>query len=649
MSAPRPATDEDDAPAATAAMLLGESGPFARLVPGFRPREVQQEMASVVARTLARREVLVCEAGTGTGKTFAYLVPVLASGLKAILSTATKTLQDQLFHRDLPLVREALGADVEVALLKGRQNYVCLYRLERASASLELDPRRVPQLAHLQRWAGNSRSGDLEEARLLDEDPQLRALVTSTTDNCLGQDCPRYEDCFVAKARRAAAAADVVVVNHHLLFADLVLRETGFAELLPHADVIVLDEAHKVPDIASTFFSHSLSAQQLGSLLRDARIGAEDEAPDMPALKAAVGSLERALGALRDACGNQPRRVDWPALCEERALPFAVQAFDEALAELDAVLELAAGRGTLLASLAERMADLRARWTRFSAAGEAERVRWVEIGARNLTLHDTPVSVAADFAQHLGLSQAAWVMTSATLAVEGRFEHFLGALGIEHARQALWASPFDYAHQALLYVPRLTREPRDRDFERELVEAALPVLRASQGRAFFLFTSYRSLDLCAALLREALPYPLLVQGEAPRSELLRRFQTTDNAVLLGTATFWEGVDVRGERLSLVIIDKLPFGVPDDPVARARSAALAAAGENPFRALTLPEAVTTLKQGAGRLIRDVDDRGVLMIGDVRLRRKSYGRTFLASLPPMPLTEELAAVQAFFADP
>ena len=628
-------------------MLLGVGGPFERELDGFQPREVQQEMASVVATTLARREVLVCEAGTGTGKTFAYLVPVLSSGLKTIISTATKTLQDQLFHRDLPIVCRALGTDSNIALLKGRQNYVCLYRLERAAVSAELDPRRLPLLTAMQRWAAHSDSGDLEEVRLLDDDPHLRSMVTSTTDNCLGQECPRYDHCFVVHARRAAAAADVVVVNHHLLFADLMLRETGFAELLPNADAIILDEAHKVPEIASTFFSHSLSAQQVATLSRDVRSGADDEAADMPDLKSAVADLDMALAMLRQALGATARRADWATLREYRAIVDATHSFGRALATLDAHLEVAAARGNLLANCAERMQSLHLRWDAFMTSADDERVRWVDIGARNFTFYDTPVSVASEFAGHLASSQAAWIMTSATLAVEGRFDHFLNALGIREARQELWASPFDYAQQSLLYIPPLQREPREVDFERELVDAALPVLRASRGRAFFLFTSYRSLDLCAAMLRAELDYPLLIQGEAPRSELLRRFQTTDNGVLLGTATFWEGVDVRGERLSLVIIDKLPFGVPDDPVARARSAAIAAAGDNPFKSLTLPDAITTLKQGAGRLIRDVADHGVLMIGDIRLRRKSYGRAFLNSLPPMPVSDKLADVERFFA--
>ena len=632
--------------AADVAALLGADGPFAELLPGFRPRPGQQDMARAIADTLARREVLVCEAGTGTGKTFAYLVPALASGLKVIISTATKTLQDQLFHRDLPLVRRALAAGGSMALLKGRASYACLYRLERAGHAGDVDATRLPLLDEIRRWAEQTVSGDLEEVRQLDDDAYLRALVTSTTENCLGQECPLFDPCFVVRARRAAVAADVVVVNHHLLFADLVLRDTGFAELLPAADAIVLDEAHKVPEIASTFFSRSISAQQLISLGRDVRSGAAEEADDMPTLTAAVSRLELAQHELKRLLGSHQRRIPWRDLSTSEEAVARVDAVGIELTSLVENLTLAAERGPMLANCRERAEAIRERWQRFAQAPTEDRICWVDVGPRNFTFYDTPLSVAREFSAHIENSQAAWVMTSATLAIEGHFEHFCTALGLAHARTHLWPSPFDYARQSLLYLPNLRREPRANDFERELVEAAVPVLEYSRGRAFFLFTSYRSLDLCAALLRERLSFPLLIQGDAPRSELLRRFQATAHAVLLGTATFWEGVDVRGEQLSCVIIDKLPFGVPDDPVTQARSAALTAQGENPFLRLQLPEAITALKQGAGRLIRDESDRGVLMIGDVRLRRRGYGAAFIQSLPPMPVTQELEDVRRFY---
>ena len=629
-----------------AAELLGAEGPFTELLEGFRPRREQQEMASEISDVIAAREVLVCEAGTGTGKTFAYLVPALHAGLKTIISTATKTLQDQLYHRDLPIVRGALHASFEAALLKGRQNYICLYRLDLARGSHELEPSRQPLLEHLFQWAEHSVSGDLEEVHELDDDTALRYSVTSTTDNCLGQECPLFDACFVVRARRAAAAADVVIVNHHLLFADLVLRETGFAELLPSAEVIILDEAHKVPDIASTFFSRSVSAQQISNLCRDTLTGAGLEAPDMPALNHAAAALDAAQGELRYLFGNEPQRADWDALEAEGEVAHQLESLGAALNELNECLSAAAERGPTLANCHARGASLCERFEVFERAADCGHVRWFESTRRGFTLHDTPVSVAAEFSERLEHSNAAWILTSASLAVESRFDHFTNALGITEARERLWQSPFDYGSQSLLYVPPLRSEPRAPNFERELVEAALPVLEFSRGRAFFLFTSYRALGVCADLLRGRTAFPMLVQGDAPRSALLNQFGTLDNAILLGTATFWEGVDVRGDQLSCVIIDKLPFGVPDDPVTKARMAAVTALGENPFVQLQLPTAITALKQGAGRLIRDVTDRGVLMIGDVRLLHRSYGRAFINSLPPMPLTSELDAVRAFF---
>jgi ATP-dependent DNA helicase DinG len=628
------------------AALLGADGPLARLLPGFNPRPEQQAMAIAIANALATRGVLICEAGTGTGKTFAYLVPALVARRKTIVSTATKALQDQLFHRDLPLVRRALGAGGTVALLKGRQNYVCHQRLERALGHPEFGPRRMALVERIRLFAEHTDSGDLEAVPELDDDRELKALVTSTTENCLGQDCPYLDRCFVAAARRDAASADLVVVNHHLLFADLALRETGFAELLPNAEAIVLDEAHKLPEIASTFFSRSVSTQQLLHLCRDLATAVEVEAPDATHALTAAHEVDNAQRDLRDRSPTQARRLDWRRGHDEPGLAAALGAVEAALAALQDALADTAERGPMLQHCAARALDLATRWSAFGR-DDPGRVRWLELAASNVTLFDTPVSVAQEFAAKVAASDAAWVMTSATLAVAGRFDHFRAALGLAEATEALWASPFDYATQSLLYLPALPLEPGAPEFERVLVAAALPVLTASRGRAFFLFTSHRSLARVADLLRAHGGFPLLVQGDAPPRELLRRFRSLPDAVLLGTATFWEGVDVRGEALSVVIIDKLPFGVPDDPVMQARGAALREAGGNPFLELQVPAAVTALKQGAGRLIRDRDDRGVLMLGDVRVRRRPYGRVFLDSLPPMPITDAIADVERFFA--
>ncbi|MEX2480138.1 MAG: ATP-dependent DNA helicase [Gammaproteobacteria bacterium] len=632
---------------AAAAVLLADDGPIAAHLAGFRARREQCEMASAVEAALAARAVLVCEAGTGTGKTLAYLVPAFSAGLKTVISTATKTLQDQLFHRDLPLVQAALGCKREVALLKGRQNYLCLHRLERAIEHPGTDYRRLPLLQHLRLWAGRTERGDLEEVSALDDDAGLRASVTSTTENCLGQECPNYDECFVVQARRAAAAADIVVVNHHLLFADLVLRESGFAELLPSADAIVIDEAHKIPDIASTFFGRSVSGQQIGSLCHDIGMAAASDASDMPALARALVAFDSAQARLREVLQQIGRRPEWSQVRRRGEVATLLEAASAAFEPLLETLELAAERSTDLGNCHARALLLADKWNLFDDCDSTAYVRWLDAGPRNFTLYETPISIADEFSTRVTDSEAAWIMTSATLAVEGGFTHFTRVLGLSGVREQLWESPFDYARQSLLYLPPLRVEPRDPLFEEALVEAVLPVLAASGGRAFFLFTSYRALDRVAALLAAQADYALLVQGSAPRSVLLERFLRTDRAVLLGTGTFWEGVDVRGERLSCVIIDKLPFGVPDDPVTKARAQALRERGEDPFKSLQLPEAITALKQGAGRLIRDITDRGVLVIGDNRIEKRGYGRAFLGSLPPMPRTHAIADVEAFFS--
>jgi ATP-dependent DNA helicase DinG len=628
--------------------ILGQDGPFARQLEGYTPRQAQQEMAARIEQALAGYSVFIAESGTGTGKTFAYLVPALLSGRKILISTGTRHLQDQLYHRDLPLVRDALAVPVSTALLKGRSNYLCRYRLD----SLETDGRPAGRrdqsnLARIREWSGHTRRGDIAEMNAIPEDSDLWPLVTSTADNCLGSACPHYDECFVNRARREALAADVVVVNHHLFFADLALREEGFGQLLPGVEAVIFDEAHQLPEVASNFLGISLSSHQLVSLCRDSIAEDLKEHSGVAGLPAAAQSLEKAVADFRLTFGVEPRRDAWDKLENAKAVHAALAEVKTRLMNLSAALDQAAGKGQGLANGARRASDLLDRLLMISESTPSDYVAWFETTARSFMLYLTPLDIAASFRSHTGNGKKAWIFTSATLAVKKSFAHFQARLGLEEAETGLWDSPFDYARRTLLYIPPGLPAPSTPDYTDRVIDAALPVLTASRGRAFILFTSHRALKAASARLRDALDYPLLVQGDAPRSELLRRFRDLGNAVLLGTSSFWEGVDVRGEALSCVIIDKLPFASPDDPVLQARAAAMEQAGRSPFADYQLPEAVITLKQGVGRLIRDESDHGVLMLCDPRLLSKGYGKTFLASLPPMPLTRTLGDVEAFFA--
>ena len=625
---------------------LGEGGSLSRLVPGFAVRPEQVEMSRAVAHAIGTGRTLVCEAGTGTGKTFAYLVPVLLCGRRVVLSTATRNLQEQLFHRDIPLVRRALGATARVALLKGRQNYLCLEHLERGElAPLGASRRELAALARVREWSRFTRSGDLAELVDLAEDSPLRRELTSTTDNCLGQDCPHLADCHVLRARHAAAGADVVVVNHHLLLADLALRHDGLGEVLPPSEVVVVDEAHQLGELVSELFGETLGSRQLLELAQDASRAHAREAGDLPGLEAASGALDDAVYRLRETLGSESRRVPWEAIVEGHA-GRGLGLLAGALRRLEEALKSAADRGPTLGQCHRRAERYRERLDSMTGAAPGQRVQWLEVFPRAFVLHATPLEIGPVFAQRARARRSAWVFTSATLAVGASFEHFSRTLALEGRDEALWGSPFDYRRQALCYVPPGLPDPNTPEYTGRCTEAALPVLEASGGRAFLLFTSHRALREAARRLGEVGRFPLLVQGEAPRSELLRRFTESPGAVLLGTSSFWEGVDVRGEALSCVVIDRLPFAAPDDPVARARAAALTRAGGNPFLELQLPQAVLALKQGVGRLIRDVHDRGVLVLCDPRLLQRSYGPVFLQSLPPFPLTRQLADVQAFF---
>ncbi len=573
-------------------------------------------------------------------------MPALLSGKKVLVSTGTKHLQEQLFHGDLPRVRAALGLPVSVALLKGRANYLCLHHLDRAEPDLRGNASLRADVARVRAWAGRTRSGDITELTDIPEDAEVWLRVTSTAENCVGSACCHFDRCWVNRARREALAADVLVVNHHLFFADLALREEGFAQLLPGVDAVVFDEAHQLAEIASQFFGLALSSAQVAALGHDTVIEERKEQSGIDGLAAAADALHKAAADFRLSLGAEPRRGPWAAALEQGKVASAFGELKAALVRLDGLLEMAAAKGQGLANCARRAQTL---LDRLLMIGETPRgyIAWFETTVRGFMLHLTPMDVATPFRQQLDGTKKAWVFTSATLAIGRSFAHFQSQLGLEHADTGLWDSPFDYANRTLLYLPPALPAPAAPDYTDRVIEVALPVLQASRGRAFLLFTSHRALKHAAASLAGKLPFPLLVQGSAPRSELLARFRQAGNAVLLGTGSFWEGVDVRGEALSCVIIDKLPFASPDDPVLQARARSLEEAGGNSFMDYQVPQAVIALKQGVGRLIRDVQDRGVLVLCDPRLLSKGYGKIFLASLPPMPRTTELAQVLAFFS--
>jgi ATP-dependent DNA helicase DinG len=630
------------------AEILGPDGLLSRTIEGFTCRPQQQSMAESVATTLEQGGVLICEAGTGIGKTFAYLVPALLSGQKVIISTGTKNLQDQLFHRDLPLMRDALAVPVSVALLKGRANYLCTHRLEITLLEGRLGSRQmVDQLMQVQRWAGKTRSGDIAELNTLPEDAPIWPMITSTTDNCLGAECPSFSVCHLQEARKRAQEADLVVINHHLLCADFSLKESGFGDLLPDADAFIVDEAHQLPEVAGNFFGTTVSGRQLLELARDSEAEQIKEAGDLREIPPLCQQLSKKVRDLRLAFGIGLRRASWSEVAGDRQVQRALDEMRDALGELLAALELAQGRGKGLESCLARSQQLAQALERLVGAESDDEIRWFETLSQSFRLNQTPLEISDLFQSRMERYRGSWIFTSATLAVGERFDHFQRQLGLDEARTECWGSPFDYPNQALWYLPREMPEPNSPEYNPAVVEVAVAVVQASRGRAFLLFTSHRALREAATLLEARVEFPLLVQGSAPKAELLERFRSLGNAVLLGTASFWEGVDVRGEALSCVIIDKLPFASPGDPVLQARINALRKRGGNPFMTFQVPQAAIALKQGAGRLIRDIHDRGVLVICDRRLLKRGYGQMFLDSMPPMARTRDIRDVERFFA--
>ncbi len=628
--------------------VLGPEGLLARTVEGFAYRQQQLEMANTVAEALEQGGQLIAEAGTGTGKTFAYLVPALLSGQKVIISTGTRNLQDQLFLRDLPRLRDAMASPAKVALLKGRANYLCVHRMEtNLQDSRGHTPEGLRWLLQVRDWAGTTQRGDISELADIPEDASIWPLVTSTTDNCLGQECAAWSKCHLVEARRRAQEADVVVVNHHLLCADFAIKDDGFGELLPGADAFIIDEAHQLPEVASNFFGTTVSTRQIVDLTRDTQAEYHREAGDLPKILEQTDATAKAARDLRLAFGQSLRRGAWNEVDADDGVMHAIDHCRTQLDTLKQMLEAIQGRGKGLDACMARCETLSLELQQLVEPSEgSEDIRWFETHTQSVRLNSTPLDIADVFGQQMQRHPAAWVFTSATLAVGESFEHFQRQLGVFDATTRKWDSPFDYQNQALWFVPRGMPQPNEPGYTAAVVDLVVPIVQASRGRAFLLFTSHRALREAANLLADEVDFPLLVQGSAPKAELLERFVDDGNAILLGTASFWEGVDVRGEALSLVVIDKLPFASPGDPVLQARLDAIKRRGGNAFMQHQVPQAAIALKQGAGRLIRDVTDRGVLVMCDPRLLKKGYGQTFLDAMPAFARTRELEQVLAFF---
>lgn len=638
-----------------ASEYLGKTGPFQHSINGYQVRLGQQALSDAITDVLENKTILTAEAGTGIGKTFAYLIPAILSEKKVIISTGTKHLQDQLFHIDIPRVVEALQKPVKSALLKGRSNYLCLHRLEIAPHSHFNNRESLAYISEINHWSKITQSGDVSELASVPEDAFVWPLVTSTAENCLGGECEYWNKCHVVLARKQAQDADILVINHHLLLADMTLKQDGFAELLPGADAFFVDEAHQLHDVASRYFGDTLSSRQLLSLSKDAIAEQVNDASDMTDIRDFAEQLESAARDFRIALGDSGQRTAWNNICFKPSVKQTLETVLSAVVRLSEVLEIAAERSRGLEQCYERSLSLLALFRTFdsdtdrSVTAEHENsILWYETYTKSFMLHSTPVDLSDLFRSHTDDYSASWLFTSATLQVNKNFTHFSERIGLPEHESGVWDSPFDYGRQSLLYLPQNMPEPSSRDYIATLLEKVKPVIKASQGRAFLLFTSYRSMHEAAEVLKDDGDYPLFIQGDLPKHQLLEAFRQAGDGLLLGTSSFWEGVDVRGNALSCVIIDKLPFASPGDPVMQARIDSIKKTGGQPFMEYQVPQAVIALKQGVGRLIRDVKDHGVVVIGDPRLTAKAYGRVFLNSLPPMRQTRNIDDVQQFYAE-
>ncbi|AKO36860.1 ATP-dependent helicase [[Haemophilus] ducreyi] len=626
---------------------FSEQGLLSSKIKGFRPRAAQLEMALAVGKAINFATSVVVEAGTGTGKTFAYLVPALLSGKKTIISTGSKNLQDQLFKRDLPTIQQALKYKGRVALLKGRANYLCLERLDQVIAMGVVGDRTVlADLEKVRQWQSSTHTGDLSECTSIAEDSAILPQLVSTTDSCLGAECPQFKECYVVQARRTAMESDVVVVNHHLFCADMAVKESGFGELIPEAELVIFDEAHQLPDIASQYFGQSLTSRQLFDLCKDCQTVYRTELKDVAQLGKAAEHLQKVIQDFRLLMGVEGSiRGNLRELLADQKVVNGLTKIAENIEFLQEVIKKSLGRSETLDKIFERLAEVKVQLQKLSNTSIVGYCYWYEANGRYFGLHITPLTVADKFGEQLKKQQIGWVFASATLEVGGQFDHFCQRLGIENAEQIVLPSPFDYANQSLLCVPRYLPDTNKSHTLTTLGNMLMPVIEANNGRCFLLCTSYSMMCGMADFLREHSQLSVLLQGETSKARLLAQFITEKNSVLVATQSFWEGIDVRGDALSLVIIDKLPFTSPDEPLLKARMEDCRLQGGDPFNDIQIPEAVITLKQGVGRLIRDVTDKGVVIICDARLVMRQYGKTFLESLPPSSRTRDLAKVIQF----
>lgn len=634
-------------------------GPLARHEAGFRPRQAQIRLADAVAQAVHARTALVAEAGTGVGKTFAYLVPLLLAGTRALVSTATKSLQDQLFLRDLPRLRDALAVPVTLALLKGRSSYLCLHRLQQARLTAQLPDRRaVRQLARVEAWAAATRTGDLAEVEGLDERSPVIPLVSSTRENCLGSDCPEFARCHVVAARREAMAADLVVVNHHLFFADLALRDSGVAELLPTVDAAVFDEAHQLVEAGVQFLGRQLATAQVIDLARDLLAAGLQHARGLQDWQALSTALDRAARDLRLGAAGQRREVRgtlklrFEDCAGEASLQPALAALADAARAAAAAAQAMQDSAADFARLAQRCTDVTALAGHFAGELQTGHVRWIDLTTHQARLVESPLDIRAMLTEQRQKSPRAWIFTSATLGDGEDLDWFTRSTGLEDAVHLCVGSPFDYPAQARLWVPRRMPPPGDAQHPAAVGILAARIAHRLGGRCFVLTTTLRVLPQIAEaaqdwLQRHGARLDLLVQGNEPRRTLLQRFADGQGCMLLGSHSFWEGIDMPGDALQCVLIDKLPFPPPNDPLVEARVRQLRAEGQDPFDAYFVAEAAVALKQGAGRLIRTERDRGLLVLCDPRLRSARYGARLLAALPPMAAIEDAQQAREWLA--